>query len=319
MRDFLPPFGLEKGDTLGAYSPSDALIGERALRIERGVDVLREAGFAVRFGRNAFAKRGVSAGSPEEREEDIVELVGDPCVRGLIATHGGKSCIDLINVGLPWELLRIKRKPILGFSDVSILLNAVTAKTGLITFYGPNVLSRITHSRWADLRSLTTGSQEFCSMRVLQRSDATAAVKPGTAIGQLFGGNLECFVYGLIVTGFDLSAFHGGIFFWESSGMSAASVYQSLTALSISGFLGKIEGMIIGDAFLEQRTDRASRDENLLAVALACAEHKFPILYMPVFGHRDDTDNPIIPIGCLAKIVAEDGLVELMEPYVVRR
>ena len=313
---FFPSHGISQSSTIGIFSPSDSIVGTRAARIEHGIEILKSSGFKTEVATNAFAIQGTRAGTITQRIRDIEDLINSQSVEALVASHGGKACVDLV-WNFPWSTLSHNRKPVLGFSDVSVILNAITGTTGQTTFYGPNVLSRFNETRWNNLRSLVRGSGAFCCERLfgnLIKKDCIC-LRGGVSRGILFGGNLECFIYGLILSGFNLSPFQGGIFFWESSGLTASRAYQILTALKNNGFIDTISGMIIGNAFRGSNEAEAVID-GLHAVRDACTHSNFPILYVPTFGHAD-LENPIIPIGCYAQLDADLCEIVALEPYVV--
>ena len=68
-----------------------------------------------------------------------MELVRDPRVRCLIATHGGTCSASMIP-HLDFDEIRRNPKVICGFSDVTSLHLAILAYSGLSTFYGPAVI-----------------------------------------------------------------------------------------------------------------------------------------------------------------------------------
>ena len=67
---------------------------------------------------------------------DFNAFIADPSIAGLLAMTGGSRA----NRILPWldyDAIRRTPKFIGGFSDVTALINAVHARTGLVTFHCP--------------------------------------------------------------------------------------------------------------------------------------------------------------------------------------
>jgi muramoyltetrapeptide carboxypeptidase len=299
--------------TIGAFTPSDALTDQRKVRVVSGAASLVNVGYKVRFAKNALDFCSSTDLKMRGRDTDILELLHDPDINALIATHGGKSCIDLIRNGLDYSLIRKQRKAIIGFSDVCILLNLITSNSGLISFYGPNVLSKIDQSHWSDLRSLNKTSSDFCRAKLFQNTAAYTCIRGGSSVGHLFGGNLECFTNGLLLSKAKYKPPNPGIFIWESSGLTAGDAYQILSALRHSGFLDNVTGMVIGDAF---RDPVNSLSECLDSVVNACEGTTFPIVFKPGFGHGDSIENPIIPLGARAFLDATRGEIEVLDQYI---
>jgi muramoyltetrapeptide carboxypeptidase len=314
MKSILCPRPIKIKSRVGAFSPSDLVGGDRPEKVMRGVQTLEDIGFEIVLGQNVFAQDGIRAGTVEQRIQDVRDLVLREKVSALIATYGGKACNQLID-SFPISDIAEKRIPVLGFSDIAVLLNLITATTGLVTFYGPNILAKLDQSDWGDLGALNVNSVRFQPTNVFGDLSKVGArpFRSGRASGRLFGGNLECFIYGVLLTKVNIDLFNGGIFFWESSGLTPREVDQIFVALDKSGFLARISGMVIGDAFVEECYEWF-RSDPCDSVVRACAGHSFPILYAPTFGHKK-LQNPIIPIGTLCELDADALQVRAVENY----
>ncbi len=128
------PPRLEPGDVLGIVAPSNQVVTRRA-ELELGCERLERLGYRVRPGRNLWRQHGTAAGTVAERLEDVHTLWADPKIKGLVAATGGYSAITLVD-RLDYDLIRRNPKVFVGMSDISLLLNAVWARTGLVTFHG---------------------------------------------------------------------------------------------------------------------------------------------------------------------------------------
>ena len=74
---------------------------------------------------------GYMAGTPKERASDLNALINDDEVKLIMTANGGASAIQI----LPFvDFYAFSKKPklIVGLSDPSCLLNALTSKTGVI-------------------------------------------------------------------------------------------------------------------------------------------------------------------------------------------
>src|SRR6201999_1682825 len=108
--------------------------------INKAVDVLRRAGLSVSFAPHARDKRSGDAADVRNRAADLHEAFTDPGVAAILVAVGGTHAIDLLP-HIDYELIRKHPKPICGFSDATIILNAIYAQTGVITYYGPMFFS----------------------------------------------------------------------------------------------------------------------------------------------------------------------------------
>ena len=284
MTTILPVRLPDSNVTIGGFSPSDPLIGHRLERAASIVRHLRQFDISVSFSSHALQSDDGQSVAAAMRASDIHDLALDVSVHALIGACGGKASSQLLDL-LDYRLLAKARKPIIGFSDVGVILNAITAKTGLVTFYGPNVLSKLNESKHSNLSALRTGVQ-----RPVENEHAVQLV-PGTAEGRLVGGNLSTFTIAISGTGFE-PIFDSTILFWESGTRNWRDIGQYLTALHLRGTLGRIKGMLIGKI-----GDCYSLSDSERRFLLQFLAHlNIPILFSPFFGHGP-ADNPPLPIG----------------------
>ena len=120
------PRPVARGSALGLFSPSSPGPVKYPERYRRSVTALRALGYEIVEGSSSRGRRGYRSGLPEERAEDLHELVADDRVGAVVATIGGLNTIELLPY-LDYDLLAEHAKPICGFSDVSVLLNAGVA------------------------------------------------------------------------------------------------------------------------------------------------------------------------------------------------
>ena len=86
----------------------------------------------------------------------------DPSVRCVIATIGGTRSADLLPY-LDWAAIAADPKILVGYSDITVLLHAVQRRAGLVTYYGP---------------TLMTEFAEYPDMPPESRDSFLAAVRP---------------------------------------------------------------------------------------------------------------------------------------------
>lgn len=306
--------GLKTGAKIGIFSPSEPITEERIVRFEKGVGILKSKGFGTQISLNAMNSLYYSAGTVNDRANDISQLIMDDSVSALMASWGGKSCNQLINA-INYSEIAEKRKPILAFSDGCVLLNAITAKTGLFTFHGPNVAGKMFETKHSNL-ALIRSDVENKNSNLLGDVSSTESkvIKKGVSQGKLFGGNLSTFTLGLGGNNL-LKEFKGGIFFWESLGEPIQIVHQYLQCLRNMGLFDTLSGMVIGDYITNDEFiyRRRPPEEMLLEVTKG---YNFPVLYARTFGHPGELENPIIPIGPVSELNTMTKSLSLMEEVI---
>jgi len=307
-RQIVLPTRIREDATLGIFSPSEPLTSSRQERMKESLELLHR-NFSTKFAPNAYSHDAYMAGGVEERLEDIETLLFDDAVDALVASWGGKSCNQLVD-RLPFEDIREAKKPIVGFSDVCVLLNAITAKTGLVTFYGPNIAGKMHESDHWDLRSLKGVSVPPFGNTV---ADRWTTLHGGTTSGRLFGGNLSTFVLGLTGTDY-MKRMDGAIFFIESASDPPQIVDQYLRCLGNSGFLGRCAGLLVGDVSFDEQPAYKKRSTDDLLGSYA-EEFDLVCARIETFGHGR-LENPAIPIGASVRLSTDESSVELLAPVV---
>ncbi len=130
----LLPKRLKPGDTIGITAPAAPIRHHE--EIENFQKILEELGFNSKVGMVAERKYGYLSAPDDERAADFMMLVQDPEVDAIFFIRGGWGCARLVDL-LDYEIIANHPKIIMGFSDITTLLNAITARTGLVTFHGP--------------------------------------------------------------------------------------------------------------------------------------------------------------------------------------
>lgn len=133
----LIPARLQQNDEIRIIAPSrtlDCVGGFAANQIAQ--EKLTQMGFKVTFGNYVSGMTLDGTNSISERIEDIHAAFSDPNVKAIQTVIGGFTSNELLPY-LDFDLIANNPKIICGFSDFTALANAITAKTGLVTYYGP--------------------------------------------------------------------------------------------------------------------------------------------------------------------------------------
>lgn len=297
---------LQLGDTIGIIAPSRPIYPYQK-EIYQGIENLKKLGFKVEIGKNLKQKLYYSAGTPEQKANDINEMFGDKEVKAIICATGGSSSnqtLDLIN----FNLIKKNPKIFIGYSDITTLLLSIYKKTGLITFHGPDAYEFFHISQKAQnfFLNLTAGKiGNYVYPKEIK------VIKQGKAEGKLLGGNI--LAMNALIGSEYFPAFNNAILFWEAVNLSPATIDFRLNELKIAGILDKISGMVIG--YLSECTDKKylednrSIDEIILEIT---KKYNFPIIQADYFGH-DIKNFYTFPIGINSKIDTEKLKFEIVD------
>jgi muramoyltetrapeptide carboxypeptidase len=303
------PKRLMKGDTIGICAPAGPIRETR--EVDEFSQIIRDLGFKVKLGKNVTGKHGFFSASDEERADEFMSLIQDEEVNGIFVIRGGWGCARLLEL-LDFDLIKNNPKVILGFSDLTTFLNAISSRTGLITFHGPNG-----NSTWNDysvkyIKELLVEGEQ---VKFRNNSSADQKIKTysqGTAVGQLYGGNLSV-LSGL--TGSDyLPDWKGKILFLEDVNEEPYRIDRMLTQLKLAGIFDQVAGIILGGfrKCIAEEPDRSFTLEEVF-------DQHFKGLSIPIYqgaqiGHIRNKFT--VPVGLDVKMDADQGTIELMSPAV---
>ena len=296
---FAPP--LTRGDTIGLIAPAGP-IREEVLR--QGLGLLRDVGVKkVKYAPDICRHQGYLAGSDQRRLEELHGLWDDDEVKVILAVRGGYGCARLLT-GLDFDLIRHKPKILIGFSDLTILLNVIQRQTGLVTFHGP-VLSTLARDGRAALEAalneLSVHAQSELRIKGLE------VLRPGRAQGRLIGGNLTCLTQ-LLATPYE-PAWDGAILLLEDINEPAYRLDRLLTQLSLAGRLERVAGVILGE-FLDSQLNPTSDLEQVWQRLLELTPETMPLWANFPAGHGPR--NLVLPIGQTVVMAGDQSTLRLL-------
>ena len=259
---------LSNGTTIGVFSPSLPLINEAPGAALRAEEFIRSQGFNVKRGKLWGKADSYRTGTPEERADEFNTLLRDPEVDILMASVGGVGITSGMLPYADYEYFAAHPKPVVGMSDVTPLIMALYAKTGVPAYYGSNFVT--SYARLSPYREIAFKSlrdvlsfedsyeysfPEFYSDEVIDWTkelkeekripNEIVTVNEGRVTGRLIGGNLYT-ISGIWGTPFMPQLRKGDILFIEDTGEWACSVERCLAQLKISGVFDTVGGLIIG-------------------------------------------------------------------------
>jgi muramoyltetrapeptide carboxypeptidase len=310
----LLPGRLAKGDTVELVSPSAAM--DEPLNLQLAQEVLVALGFKVKTGAHFAGRRGHLAGTDAERAGDLNAAFADPEVRAVICLRGGSGAARVLPL-LDYDAIRVNPKVLLGYSDITALHNAILARTGLVTFHGPNgsgswnrfnadQFRRVFFEReLMQYRNITDAGDEL-----VQRRNRTVTITGGKVRGELVGGNLT--VLTALAGSPYLPDFSGRILFLEDVSEAPYRVDRMFSTLKLMGALDQIAGLIFGEC-----TDcRPGNGYGSLTLEQILDDHVRPLgipaYHGAMIGHI--RQQFIVPVGGRVELDADAGTFRMLEP-----
>lgn len=236
----LRPHGLRPGATVAILAPASPA-GPR--EVHEAVRLLQSLGCRVRLGATVRAGARQYLAAPDKvRAQELMESVSDPTVDAVLCARGGYGVMRLLPL-LDWELFRRFPKPIVGFSDITALLVAVTTRARVVTYHGPVAVSTFDAFTVHYLRR-TLWVPDALERPWTIHDPSWEVLSPGVACGPLMGGNLSLLV-ATLGTPYEMDT-RGAVLFVEDIGEEPYRVDRMLTQLLLAGKLQQCVAILLG-------------------------------------------------------------------------
>ncbi len=319
------------GDEVRVIAPSRNMNILNGETIDIAISSLESLGLKVTFGEHVGEcfDEDYNTSSIESRVEDLMDAFKDPNVKGILTVIGGFNVNQILDY-IDYDVIKNNPKILCGYSDITALLESITAMTGLVTYYGPHfstfgiklendftidyfnkmlfsseVVNVISSKKWSnDLWFIDQDKREFID------NEGMIVINEGTGSGTILGGNL-CTLNLLQGSKYFPKIDEDIILFIEDDGGTGENFllefdrnFQSLIhAIGVD----KIKGIVVGRAELVTKMTvdkwiKIFRNKKL---------ENIPIIINADFGHT----NPMItiPLGGIARIGTKNKIIEIKD------
>jgi muramoyltetrapeptide carboxypeptidase len=316
-RSIIKPRRLVRGMRVGLVAPASP--PREAEGVRYAIDVLRSFGFEVVEGAHLWERNQYLAGTDRQRAEDVNRMFSDESIEAIFCLRGGYGTSRILPY-LDYEAIRANPKIITGFSDITGLILAIHARTGLVTFHGPVAQQGFTDYTLTEFRNVMmepVAPVGIAAPPPIEQREGLVESKNritrfvgGKARGPLIGGNLSLLV-NLVGTPYEPD-FQGRILFLEDVDEAPYRVDRMLTQLWLAGKLQRVAGVALG------KFSRADYDKNTFSLE-EVFEQRFGELGVPavrglMIGHV--TDRASVPLGVNAELDGDAGTLTLLETAV---
>ncbi|WP_250458846.1 S66 peptidase family protein [Microbulbifer litoralis] len=311
------PRRLERGMTVGLVTPASNVWENEDIRF--AIDVVKSLGFQVKEGEHLYRRSQYLAGPDAARAQDINAMFADRSVDAVFCLRGGYGTPRILPM-LDYDSIRENPKVLLGYSDITALLNAISQRSGMITFHGPIAAQNFTDYTLEEFRKVLVRGQSPAGIGApppfetrpgkVERENRITRFRGGRARGRLIGGNLTL-VCSLLGTPFEPD-FRDKLLFLEDVGEAPYRIDRMLTQLWLAGKLEQVAGIAFGK-FTEADVDGNSFSiEHVLRER--CAGLEVPVVRGLMIGHVED--QTVVPVGAMAELDGDAGSLRLLEPVV---
>lgn len=320
------PERLKIGDEIRVIAPSRSLTVIKDDVVNNAVKKLESMGFKVTFGENVShsINDNYKCASIEDRVSDLHDAFKDKNVKCILSAIGGFNVNQILDY-IDYELIKDNPKILCGFSDITVLTNAITNKTGLVTYSGPqffsfgmlqgldytikefkkalmeeDIYTVIPSSEWSNDSWIKNQDD-----RTFYKNDGIKIINDGTGEGVIIGGNL-CSLNLLQGTKY-MPKYDNLILFIEDDGLIPAKYYQKEFDRNLQSLLhaltdSKIKGVVVGRSEIDSEMNLDKWKEIFLSKKEL---EDVPIIVDCDFGHTTPTFT--FPIGGYAKLSVDNN------------
>lgn len=308
----LKPRRLREGDTIGLVLPASLELEPQDVGM--AIEQMEALGFRVKVGEHAYDRWGFLAGRDRDRAADINSAFADPEVDGIFAYTGGWGSPRVLP-HLDWNVIARNPKVLVGFSDITALINAIHDRTGLVTFHGPVGASNFEPYTLDYLRRAIMSDEPIGVIRnpekgesdLVQRQYRTWTLRSGKARGRIVGGNLTLLA-AMMGTPYEVNT-DGGLLFLEDTHEAPYRVDRMLTQLSQGGKFRNVRGVVWGTCTDCRASGPTLSWDELLRDHFESLD--VPVVVGLAFGHI--AKRATLPIGLEAELDADAATVTVTE------
>lgn len=314
-RRTIKPRRLSEGDTVGLVLPASAAFEADDISFAR--EQLEAIGLKVVIGPHAYDRHGYFAGTDRDRADDVNRMFADDRIAGIVCYTGGWGSPRTLPY-LDFDLITRKPKVLVGFSDITALLNAITQRTGLITFHGPTGSSTWESYTVENFRKVVMTPEaagivpqpQKKPTELVDRTNRILRLSPGKASGPLAGGNLTMLA-SLMGTPYEIES-DGAILLLEDVREELYRIDRMLTQLALGGKFERMAGLAFGRCTQCSYSGPTLSLEQILRDRFGSGA---PALSGLSFGHIEQ--KMTLPIGAQATLDADGGVLSIDEAAVV--
>ena len=311
------PKRLRPGMSVGLVTPASNVPEDQELHA--AMDLVRSLGFSAEPAANLFSRTQYLAGTDQQRADDLNAMFADTDIDAIFCVRGGYGSGRLLRY-LDYDMIAANPKVIMGYSDITSILNAIYLRTGLVTFHGPIAGGNFSNYTYEQYKKVLIEPTQIARIGeppefetrpgVVDWKNRLTTIVSGVAEGHLVGGNLSLMVT-LLGTPFE-PQFEGAILFLEDVDEPPYSVDRMLTHLWMAGKLEQVAGIVLGKFTDDGYDSNTFSMEEVLRDRLEPLG--IPTLRGAMIGHVED--KTVVPLGVRARLDADAGALTLLESAV---
>ncbi|MGF7048538.1 muramoyltetrapeptide carboxypeptidase LdcA involved in peptidoglycan recycling [Paenibacillus sp. DS2015] len=306
------PF-VTKDATIGVTAPSSGMGVDLHMMLQQACSRMEARGFTIKCGETVWTQHKAKSAPAKQRAQEFNDMMQDEHIHAIIPIWGGELLIEILE---DIDYKHIENKWIMGYSDISLLLLAITLKTGMATAHGASFvdlrgeITDDTTAMWQSVLTTPTGrsilqhsSAQYqkewppgdnlspCIFNLSEQTYWRTTTNRDVAIqGRLLGGCIDVIRH-LIGTPYgDVHHFrshmiHGESIVWylENCELSTTDLRRSLVQMKLAGWFEHCSGIMFGRSDANHPINDYTAEDVYQELS---EELGFPIIYDIDCGHR---------------------------------
>ncbi|MCF6440501.1 LD-carboxypeptidase [Pseudoalteromonas luteoviolacea] len=345
----LYPAAIKPGNRIAITAFSSGVPKACHARLDIVLNDLSKRGFHVVEGQCLRDNQLHVSASTELRVAELMAFLLDDSVDVIMAPWGGEVAMELLPL-LDWlQLEKARPKWLLGFSDISTVLSAISSKLGWATCHCTNLM-QLALNQTDDLTAnvfthlATSIGSEFKQIAAThyEPQHADYSKHPNAAFnltepscwkvlntscidasdlefsGRLVGGCLDTH---MVLYGTDyfapynrlINQFEPTIYYFENGELTPTQYFRALQSLKLKGAFKYAAGILIGRNIAAEGK-RGEGYDDLMALKQALGDLEIPILYDVDISHQ--APNLTLINGAMAKVKLINGMGEITQKLI---
>lgn len=277
---------LNINDTIALIACSNGLDKNTTTKINELINILNSLNLNVVLSNSLYKDENNNSYSYEIRAKELMNFYKDNTINAIFDLSGGDLCNEILDF-LDYEFISTCNKPFFGYSDLSVILNALLTKSNTINYNYQlrNLIREDSENQIINFKnSVLEGTNDLFnfSYKWLQGK---------SMMGEVVGGNIRCFLK-LAGTKF-IPSFNGKILFLEALSGDINKISTFLTQYKQIGAFTNINGILLG-SFTELEKD-FSEEEVINIILRKINNPDLPIAKTNELGHG--ANSKCIAIG----------------------
>lgn len=326
--------------SIGVTAPSSGVQEELHGLLEETIRRQQDRGFPVSVGATAWKQHNAKSAPAQTRAQEFMEMIQNPDIDAIVPPWGGELLLEILEY---LDFNKMQPKWVLGYSDTSGLLLAITLNTGTATAHGTNIIdlrgaeTDATTAKWIDVLNTKSGGKiEQVSSDLFQQKWEHQNPTPqvfhltektewktvsGEEIsikGRLLGGCIDIIRH-LVGTPYGrVDVFRKThipeepvIWYLENCEMAIADLKRSLTQMKYAGWFNNCSGILFGRSAANEATENYTAEKMYRDLE---KELGIPIIYDIDCGHMPP--QIIFVNGAYAEVEVKDGKGKVTQKFI---